>query len=154
MIGDIRYTGETAVISTRPMPRDLTAAVQRFFHQAVEFRYPARPSEAEATAAINEIRSKEPLAIPRQQTPAEVLAGLGIRIEEITPNSVIVISYKPDAGQSHEELNACALQISAMVDRPVVLQPAGFEISSMSLAECVKLRDSLNEVIYDKERAG
>lgn len=32
MIGDLRYTGETSVISTRPMPSDLQAAVQRFFN--------------------------------------------------------------------------------------------------------------------------
>jgi hypothetical protein len=97
---------------------------------------------------------KDVLTLPRSLDPWELLGTLGIRKEEVTPDTVILLTYPGGDKSLSDRVTEAAVQVSAMVDRPVIMMPSPCEFQTMPLAEVTKLRDRMNEIIYDKERAG
>lgn len=74
------------------------------------------------------------------------------KIEKMTlgPDDVLVLHYPSGEIEARERCEAIA--VDGFPDRPCILMPDGFDAKSMPLAELVAFRDSLNEIIYDRER--
>ena len=101
---------------------------------------------AQARESLSQIR--DALIVPREIDP---LDRCGIRKEEITPDTVIVITHPIDCPRA--ELDSYAKSIVSLTGRPVVLVPEVCKLETMPLAELLKLREQLNGIIYDLERA-
>ncbi len=75
MIGDIRYLGETAIISTREMPSDLNAAVWRFFNDLP-------------------VRGVSPVAKAVQAKAAEMGLGMSLELAAKMAACTEVVDYR------------------------------------------------------------